>query len=152
MIAKMGMRLEARGNFLIALLIDAPDCVFLQICRFVTRMGPKSMSASGALPGPRSQRLNAPDHASWPSHFQWLKPTPQTTLLTRVWLIGLGDPNVRSFSSESGSSVRSFSSESGGTVYQERIRKIGGVSYKARSRGRSTPDTLALWVCETPRR
>ena len=29
---------------------------------------------------------------------------------------------------------------------------IGGVRYEARSRGRSSPDTLASRACETPRR
>ena len=31
-------------------------------------------------------------------------------------------------------------------------RKVGGTRYEARSRGRSFPDTLAFWACETPRR
>ena len=31
-------------------------------------------------------------------------------------------------------------------------RKVGDIRYEARSRGRSSPDTLAIWACETPRR
>ena len=31
-------------------------------------------------------------------------------------------------------------------------KKVGGNRYEARSRGRSSPDTLAFWACETPRR
>ena len=31
-------------------------------------------------------------------------------------------------------------------------RKVGGIRYEARSRGRSSPDSLAFWACETPRR
>ena len=32
------------------------------------------------------------------------------------------------------------------------IRKVGGVRYEARSRGRSSPDSSAFWACETSRR
>ena len=31
-------------------------------------------------------------------------------------------------------------------------RKVGVIRYEARSRGRSSPDTLAFWACEMPRR
>ena len=31
-------------------------------------------------------------------------------------------------------------------------RKVGDIRYEARSRGRSSPDSLAFWACETPRR
>ena len=34
----------------------------------------------------------------------------------------------------------------------KRKRKVGGKRYEARSRGRSSPDTLAVGACETPRR
>ena len=35
---------------------------------------------------------------------------------------------------------------------EENGRKVGGIRYKARSRGRSSPETLAFWAYETPRR
>ena len=31
-------------------------------------------------------------------------------------------------------------------------RKFGGIRYEERSRGRSSPDSLALWACGMPRR
>ena len=40
----------------------------------------------------------------------------------------------------------------GSYVWRNGKNKVGGVRYKARSRGRSSPDTLAFWACETPRR
>ena len=35
---------------------------------------------------------------------------------------------------------------------RKRKTKVGGKRYKARSRGCSSPDTLAFWACGTPRR
>ena len=35
---------------------------------------------------------------------------------------------------------------------QERKREVGGKGNEARSCGRSSPDTLAFWACETPSR
>ena len=39
-----------------------------------------------------------------------------------------------------------------GNVMEKGKRKVGGIRHEARSCGRSSPDSLAFWACETSRR